>query len=281
MTNTVVMTCLVENSVYAAGLRAEHGLSIFIELGEATVLLDAGQTSLATENARTLDVDLARVTDLVVSHGHYDHTGGLAQVLAAAESPRVHAHPAAFEPKFAKREDGHFESIGAGLRADDVCSRGGELVLSAGPNELAPGVWTSGEIPRTHRWEKTNGAFFLDTYEQSVDSLIDDQCLFLDAPEGPIIFTGCAHSGIVNMMEYVAELTGRSRIHAVVGGIHLVSAASARIEKTIEAFHRFDVQRVILGHCTGFKALRRFWDAFEERCFLLNVGARFIFESGG
>lgn len=274
MTNTTI-TCLVEDTAGAAGLRAEHGLSMLVEIDDQDILLDTGQSALVTENARSLGADLANVTAVVLSHGHYDHTGGLWHALGSARTAKVYAHPAAFDAKYAKRGDGSCESIGSPLNEHLVKTRCAELVLSEKPLEIASGVWMSGEVPRVTSWETTRTPFYLDANcARRTDPLLDDQCVFFDSPNGPVILVGCAHAGIVNMLEHVASLTAKPYIHAVVGGIHLVNASTERIDKTIDAFRRFNVQRIGLGHCTGFDALRRFWDAFEERCFLLTVGAR-------
>jgi len=109
------------------------------------------------------------------------------------------------------------------------------------------------------------------------DALLDDQSLFWDSPDGLVVVAGCAHSGIVNTLERVSELTGKHRLRAVVGGLHLVSASEERIRMTIDAFRRFGVERIGLGHCTGFQAIRRFFDVLEDRRFLCSVGTRVTF----
>ena len=269
------LTCLVDNTVYLPSLRAEHGLSILAEADSVKVLLDAGQTAQIIQNARMLGVELSSVSHVAVSHGHYDHTGGLESVLGKARSATVHAHTAAFVRKYGRREDGTYRHIGCPLRLEDLQSRCAEMLLDHQPQELPSGFGLTGEVPHTHNWEKAEGAYFIDSHGAKLrDPLLDDQSLFWDGPDGLVVVAGCAHAGVVNTIERACELTGKHRVAGVVGGLHLVSASDDRIERTIDAFRRFGVERIGLGHCTGFQAIRRFFDVLGDRCFLCPVGTR-------
>ena len=272
------LTVLIDNTVYMPSLRAEHGLSILAESAGVRVLLDTGQTGQIIQNAHMLQVDLASVSHVALSHGHYDHSGGLESVLGKASSARLHAHPAAFQEKYKHKGDGEFRYIGCPLQMADMQLRCSEAVLDHAPHQLPAGFGLTGEVPRRHGWEETDHGFFVDCDGQRVrDPLVDDQSLYWDGPTGPVVICGCAHAGVVNTLEHVAELTGRTRIHAVVGGFHLTGASDDRIDKTIEAFRRLGVERVGVGHCTGQRASRRLFDAFGDKCFLCSVGTRASF----
>ena len=167
---------------------------------------------------------------------------------------------------------------GCPLRLKDVESKCRDVLLRPGPQELPAGFGLTGEVPRVHGWEAMSGGFFMDSNGAKVsDPLLDDQSLYWDGPGGLVVVAGCAHAGIVNTLERVLEITGKDRVRAVVGGLHLVSASEERIGRTIDAFRRLGVERVGVGHCTGLRAMRRFFDAFEAKCFLCSVGTNVSF----
>ena len=160
--SSLKLTCLVENTVYLPSLRAEHGLSILAEADGAKVLLDAGQTAQVIQNARMLGVELSSVSRVAVSHGHFDHTGGLESVLSKARSARLYAHSSAFARKYRRHDDGTYQDIGCPLRLSGLQWGGGGVLLDHGPQELPSGFGLTGEVPRVHDWERTEDGFCMD-----------------------------------------------------------------------------------------------------------------------
>lgn len=148
----VVITALVENTVNLGGLRAEHGLSFLIRVGARKLLFDTGQTDLLAYNARQLGLSLTDVDTVILSHGHYDHTGGLAAVHKLAPGAKVFLHPAAAEPKFVRDSDGRARAIG--MKPESLAVIAGKrsqkdaIVWTIEPVEVAEGMWVTGEIPR-------------------------------------------------------------------------------------------------------------------------------------
>ena len=112
-------------------------------------------------------------------------------------------------------------------------------------------------------------------YLQELAPLLDDQAMYLETAAGIIVVLGCAHAGVVNTLEYVAELTGRDQIHAVLGGMHLVRASARRLEATVAAFRRYHVQRIGTAHCTGIRATGYLWSQLPKECFECSVGTVF------
>jgi 7,8-dihydropterin-6-yl-methyl-4-(beta-D-ribofuranosyl)aminobenzene 5'-phosphate synthase len=104
--------------------------------------------------------------------------------------------------------------------------------------------------------------------------MLDDQSLFFDSPNGLVIVLGCGHSGIANILNYVAKLSGEKHFFAVTGGMHLLNAGSEQIENVIELFRQYDVQKIGAAHCTGSVAIKRFEESFPERCFMCSAGTR-------
>jgi len=260
------LTVLVENTAGRRGLLAEHGLSFWIELGGKKILFDTGQGYVLTRNARQLGIRLDHVDAIVLSHGHYDHTGGLAEVLKAARRPRVYTHPAAFGPKYAQNRDGTARDVGMAHIDEPEVRRHAELVWVEDPMEVCPRFHVTGPIPRVAGFEDTGGAFFEDPQCTTPDELMDDQAAFIDTSVGTVVLLGCAHAGVVNTLRYIQWLTHGRPIHTVMGGTHLVNAGHERMDETMAALRRLEVSRLLPCHCTGFAAAARLWCAFPTRC---------------
>jgi 7,8-dihydropterin-6-yl-methyl-4-(beta-D-ribofuranosyl)aminobenzene 5'-phosphate synthase len=272
------LTILIENSVNARGLMAEHGWAVWIQAGAQSLLFDTGQSQLLQTNAQTLGVSLQEVRSVVLSHGHFDHTGGLETILAASPQARVFVHPAARVAKYARRDDGRTVSAGMPVSAAQALRKQGTWAnWTTDVTEVAGGVFVTGKVPRLTPFEDTGGRFFLDEQCSQPDPLTDDQALFFQAKEGIVVILGCAHAGVVNILHHIRQITGGKPIHTVLGGMHLLNAKPERIEQTIEAFQQLGVQRLGPAHCTGTAATARLWTAFPGRCFGCSVGTRLEF----
>ena len=278
MNEHLSLTILVENSVNARGLFAEHGWAVWIQAGAQSLLFDTGQSQLLQANAQTLGVSLQKAQSVVLSHGHFDHTGGLETVLAASPRTKVFVHPAALAAKYVRRDDGRTLSAGMTAPAAQALRKQEARVnWTTDVTEVAGGVFVTGKVPRLTTFEDTGGRFFLDEQCSQPDPLTDDQALFFEAKEGIIVILGCAHAGVVNTLHHIRWITGGKPIHTVLGGMHLLNAKPDRIEQTIQAFWQFGVQRVGPAHCTGMAATARLWAAFPDRCVGCGVGTRLDF----
>ena len=143
---------------------------------------------------------------------------------------------------------------------------------------MLDGLTVTGPIPRTTDFEDSGGSFFLDRACQQPDPLTDDQAIYFDTTRGTVVLLGCAHAGVINTLRYVRQLTKDRPIHAVLGGMHLVSASAERLGRTIEELRAMGVERLGPSHCTGPVAVAAIWNAFPEQCFVCHTGARFEFE---
>lgn len=288
--DAVEITVLVENTVSEAGLRAEHGLSLHIEAGGYRILFDTGASALFLGNAKKMGFHLNDLDALILSHNHYDHTGGLEFLIDLYSNvPPIFAHPKTFSQSYGKpkaKPNKKPEQTAARTRSRKIGfpyplglaglqKRGIKLTMNREPLEIHKNIWLSGEIPRKCSFEDVGARFFLDPRLTQADDLPDDQALILKIEKGLIVITGCCHAGIVNTMEAVQDLFPDLPVWAVVGGFHLLRADIRRIRKSISYLKKLDPRMLIAGHCTGFDALCGLRQAFADRFQRLSVGCRY------
>jgi 7,8-dihydropterin-6-yl-methyl-4-(beta-D-ribofuranosyl)aminobenzene 5'-phosphate synthase len=275
---TIWLTVLVENSVTGRNLRAEHGLCYYLRTEGHSLLFDTGQSGLLVENAREMGLRLEEVEGTVLSHGHYDHTGGISVMNSIAPDARWWLHPAALEPKYAGNADQSSRSVGISPESLAAIQRAeGRVEWTTRPTEILDGVFVTGEIPRQTPYEDTGGAFFLDEQCARRDSLVDDQAMFFDTLEGVVVLLGCAHAGVVNTLHYVRQITSGRPIHTVIGGMHLLQADAHRLAQTLACFRELDIKQLGPAHCTGPMPTARLRTEFADRCVVCSVGSRLAF----
>jgi len=273
----VTITILVDN--YAGdGLSAEHGLSLWIDAGSRRILLDTGQGGALAPNAEKLGIDLSMADSLVLSHGHYDHTGGVSWAIRNAPEMEVFCHPAAVVPRYGMRagESKPLGMTGESLWAlESLSSRKNHWIQSV--RVLFPNIGLTGYIPRRTDYEDTGGAFFLDPELRRPDPIDDDMALWIHTPEGLIVCVGCCHAGLVNTLNQALFQSGASRLRAVIGGFHLLNADDSRIENTVKALRYLSPELIVPCHCTGSKAVDVLADAFGSGVRSGCSGASFTF----
>lgn len=278
MSSTTRLTCLINDTQGAAQLPVEHGLSILIETDAGSLLFDTGQTGLVVDNARHLGLDLSHVERIVLSHGHYDHTGGLDAVLNVASPGRLFLHPAALARKYSRRT-GTSRDIGMPkLTAPEIFRRGWNIVETLGPQEVMPGFHVTGPVPRETPFEDVGGSFFLDDAGTQVDPIVDDQALYFPTRVGLVVILGCAHAGVINTLRYISQLTGGTPVHAVIGGMHLLHAPIGRLTATTETLRHYEASLVAPCHCTGSAATAMLRSQMGPSFRDCGVGSQFVFE---
>ncbi len=270
--DTLRVRVLAEDTLGSRGdLVAEPGLSLLLQTPQCRVMLDCGASGAFRRNARLLGERLDDVCAAVLSHGHYDHGGGLPDLLEAAPTARIALHPAALAPHYARRKGGRVDAIGLpepGLLALRAAPQ--RCLWALRPVEVAPSVWASGPVPRRHPLEGPQSHFFLDEACTLRDDVAEDQALWVETPSGLVVLLGCAHSGVVNTVSYVREAVasragepscspraadGLPVVRAVLGGMHLLGAGENRLRETVEYLAALDLEYCAPCHCTGQRAI--------------------------
>ena len=273
---TTTLTVLVENTVpgKADGLMGEHGFSLFLERPDCRILFDTGAGAALLHNAPRLGKDLGSVDAVVLSHGHKDHTGGLAAALGAiGKRLPVYGHPGIFADRFGKRANGNMQYAGLPFKREALEGMGAAFDLSPAFREIAPGVHVTGEVPRRNVYETGDAHLFVPRGNRlELDPFQDDLSMVVEGADGLALILGCCHSGLINTMDHVRDRMPGKSIHTVIGGTHLGFAPPDQLRQTIATLRERQVQRLGLSHCTGLPAGARLAAEFGDAVAFCNVG---------
>ncbi len=280
------VTIVIDNGVPINSSKpflGEHGLSMLLEIGSKRVLIDTGQTSAVTHNLGLLGVAPASLDLIALSHGHYDHTGGLPHVLERAGGKRlpVYLHEKAFGEKYSDSR-GERRFVGIPYRQERLTALGADWRPIREPQELLPGLWVSGSVPRITPYETGDAHLVAPdaaTGCDCQDPLEDDMALFCRTARGLVVVSGCTHSGLVNVIRHGLALTGCTQLHGWIGGTHLGPANETQQDATLAQLVDFQPAFVAANHCTGFRMMARLQAAFGERFIPAFVGTEIVFET--
>lgn len=265
---------LTDNRTKKRGFIAEHGLSIYIEYENINILFDTGQSDVYCLNAERMGVDLNKVDYVVLSHGHYDHCGGLVHFPKSERFPKVYVHECALAKRYALNSDGKtYREISIPWSPDDYEDIKSSLMLTKKNTLITPQIILSGEIPSTLAFEEVPEGFYTeDGMDKSVDMIKDEQMLIYDTDKGLCIFLGCSHPGIGNCLNYALKQFPGKKIDTLVAGMHLDNVSPLRLQMTIQYMLDLDIRKVIPLHCTGLFAISEMKRFLGDRCFPLCAG---------
>ena len=276
------ITCVVNDiALKGYGLKSEHGLSFWIETGNKVVLLDSGQSSeVFSQNLSVLGLDPDKVKAIALSHGHNDHTGGLSVILDNNPGIDIYANPGILAPRYSLK-DGEYKYIGI---PEDPRERlaDAHLHLSAEPQEIIPGLWTSGEIiDRTEREGSSANHFIRSDGDWQADRYQDDLSLVLELDDRIALICGCCHAGLLNTL-YQVQSSFDKPVAFVFGGTHLLAAEKPYLSYLKNKLNEnFPKVNYYLNHCTGSTAIEYLSTAFSSRVVDFPAGSSVVIGQAG
>jgi 7,8-dihydropterin-6-yl-methyl-4-(beta-D-ribofuranosyl)aminobenzene 5'-phosphate synthase len=270
---TLRIITLSENTAGIPGVIAEWGLSVLVETDDVKVLFDTGASTSVPHNVRMFGVELSTIDKIVLSHGHYDHTGGLKGVLQqVGKKVDVIANDDVFGDKWICVGD-YKRYIGVPFFREELEADGASFVFSREPIWITSEIVTTGEIPMVTSYEAIEPSMRLKRGDGFVlDPFNDDQGLVVKTELGLIVILGCAHRGAINTIKHAQKITGVEQVHTVIGGTHLLGASVERILHTASALQEMGVQRVGVSHCTGLNSSVLLAQQLGETFFFNNTG---------
>lgn len=294
------ITTLIENNPSPTDSRlvCEHGLSLYIEIPNTTILFDTGQSGEFIQNAASLGKDLSSIDYMLISHGHYDHGGGVSKLLeegVLGKQTQMVVGNEFFRTKYAEIIEGAFsfsgiKTVGEGIQLDGksyrfagVSYKERDIELSGislrrveeDTMNLTDDIIIFHHFKQSNDFEKLNTRFVVEEGGQHpVDHFQDEISLGIKTDKGLVLIVGCSHIGIVNIINDVVKRIDMP-IYMVIGGTHLIEADEERVDKTIEAFHKLGIEKIAVSHCTGEKAIDKLKDSFKDG-FILNTTGNVI-----
>jgi 7,8-dihydropterin-6-yl-methyl-4-(beta-D-ribofuranosyl)aminobenzene 5'-phosphate synthase len=276
---TILSTMLADEGI------GEWGFAALVEADGRKILFDTGaRPNTVLENAKELKIDLSGVQDVILSHFHDDHTTGLMTLRRElsknnpAALSRVHVGKGIFlerrgsdqNPMIAMRKD--YEATG------------GKFIVHDKPEEILPGVWLTGPVPRVYP-EKNYGAGVEVATDKGwvEDNLPEDQSLVFNTSQGLVLLAGCGHAGIINTLEYARKVIRPAPVNAAIGGFHLYNAKDEQLDWTADKLKEFQIAQILGAHCTGIESVYRLRQRLglnRHNCVVGTVGATFDLKNG-
>jgi len=279
---TILSTMLADEGI------GEWGFAALVEADGKRILYDTGaRPTTVLENARELRIDLSDVRDVILSHNHADHTGGLVTLRRelSRQNPAALTRAYVAPGIFWSRPDGKGGEANTTIAArKEYEALGGTIIEHNKPFEMFPGVWLTGPVPRVYPERNWSVTGKVATPQGLVeDTIPEDQALIFDTDRGLVMLSGCAHAGIINILDYARHTVREAPVYAAIGGFHLFAADDARLDWTAAKLQGMSLQNLVGAHCTGLHTVYYLKDKLglpRQACLVGAVGAVFTLDKG-
>lgn len=267
---------LMENKTDGPGCVAEHGLSIYIQAQGKSLLFDTGASSLFARNAEAMGVDLSEAEALIISHGHYDHTGGVPEFCRINKDAPVYIHKEGFYETYGKKH-GKMEEQPCSIRwtARERKEIEPRIIKTENPLWLSENMVISGTIPAEPGQQTETFYRKMPDKSFAADPMDHEQILVIREPEGLYVFSGCSHRGVIPAVSYARKLFNGERIAALIAGMHLYSAGEETRGRVVKQILSEEMDLVIPVHCTGIDAICDLKAALGEKCVAATAGSSY------
>ena len=276
------ITILCDNYAGRPGFIGEHGFSTLIESGDKRYLFDTGSGVGLSSNLKLLEKTLKGVSRIFLSHGHYDHTGGLKTALQEIGPVKVVAHSQVFARHYVKNPllfANEPRYIGCPVPKEELSALGAEFAWVDQTRQVEDGLWfVTGVACKPNQNSQDPQLLLQDGDAFLPDPIADDASLLIETATDPVLLLGCAHAGILNILDHLQDTLKIRKLRAILGGTHLMFFSPERVAAVIERFEDFGVEQVGVCHCTGMKAAVALGAHFKDRFTAAAAGSVFSFD---
>jgi 7,8-dihydropterin-6-yl-methyl-4-(beta-D-ribofuranosyl)aminobenzene 5'-phosphate synthase len=268
------ITTLIENTKpLDSKLKSEGALSFFVEYDGKKIIFDTGEKGKPLiYNAKKLGVDIENADYMVLSHGHYDHTGGVMPYIETyGNNFKLIINPAVFLPRY-RYKDGKKDDIGTPFTMDDLKINNVETIFSEDVEAISENIHVISDFSLHPEYRmEDNGLFYEEDGVEKKDFMPGESVLVMKHEKGLVLLIGCSHSGVVSIVEKIREQYNEN-IYAVFGGTHLVKSSQGFIDKTVKYFKNSEIEKIGVCHCNGENAAKTFKEEIPDRYFQITTG---------